>query len=205
MQTQYKEAAGLSSETARPISFCKGHFPWKILKSMGKFWRSTKAKTRALFHRAAKQKQKCLALNFFLDNNRITNQIYVCCILLGTDIQLLFDYPENHVEIWLVILFLSTQGRNFILSKFLCLAALWNWAQDKWVRGLRVGPCAPCHITEHQTYRLCKLKWHPQDQENHSCLSSRSCRSNGSIAGGDSGRHARLPGTVSRSRWDLEY
>ena len=47
----------------------------------------------------------CLAWNFFLDKNRITSQITICCILLG--IQLLFAYPENHVEIWLVIRFLS--------------------------------------------------------------------------------------------------
>ena len=33
-------------ERARPFSFCKGHFYWKVLKSMGNFWRGTKAKTR---------------------------------------------------------------------------------------------------------------------------------------------------------------
>ena len=49
----------------------------------------------------------CLAWHFFLDKNRITNQFSVCCILLFTGIQLLFANPENHVEIWLVILFLS--------------------------------------------------------------------------------------------------
>ena len=35
-------------------------------------------------------------------------------------------YPENHVEICLVIFFY--QGNNFMLSIFVCLAALWNWA-----------------------------------------------------------------------------
>ena len=50
----------------------------------------------------------CLAQNFYLDKNRITNQISVCCILLNTDVQrLLFAYPENNVGIWLVIMFLS--------------------------------------------------------------------------------------------------
>ena len=33
----------------------------------------------------------------------------ICCILLVTGIQLLFAYPENHVDIWLVIMFLSRQ------------------------------------------------------------------------------------------------
>ena len=51
----------------------------------------------------------CSALNFFLDKNRITNQIPICCILLVTGTQLLFTYPENHVEIWSVILFLSRE------------------------------------------------------------------------------------------------
>ena len=48
----------------------------------------------------------CLAWNFFLDKNKITHQILICCIFLFTAIQLLFAYPENLVEIWLVILFL---------------------------------------------------------------------------------------------------
>ena len=30
---------------ARGFFICKGHFHWKILKSMGSFWRGTKAKT----------------------------------------------------------------------------------------------------------------------------------------------------------------
>ena len=51
--------------------------------------------------------QICLAWNFFLDKNRITNKFSICCILLVTGIQLMFAHPENHVEIWLVILFLS--------------------------------------------------------------------------------------------------
>ena len=32
----------------------------------------------------------------------------------------------QQMEIWLVALFY--QGRNFMLSKYFCLAALWNWA-----------------------------------------------------------------------------
>ena len=53
---------------------------------------------RAQFHRAAKHK------------------------MLVTGIQLLFDYPENHMEIWFVICFY--QGRHFMLSKCVCLADL---------------------------------------------------------------------------------
>ena len=59
-------------------------------------------------------------------NPRITNQISIFCISLGTGIQLFFAYPKNNLKIWLVILFLP---RQFMLSKLLCLAALWNWAQ----------------------------------------------------------------------------
>ena len=72
--------------------------------------------------------KNCLAWNFCLDKNKITNQILICCILLVTDIQLLFAYPENHVEIsgWESCFY---KGRNFMLSKLLCLQALWNWAQ----------------------------------------------------------------------------
>ena len=51
----------------------------------------------------------CLAWNYFLDKNRITNQTSIWCILLVTSIQLLFAYPENHMEIWLEILFLWRQ------------------------------------------------------------------------------------------------
>ncbi len=44
----------------------------------------------------------------------------MCCILLVTGSQLLFAYPENHVEIWLVILFLSRKKFHakqiFVLS-----------------------------------------------------------------------------------------
>ena len=32
----------------------------------------------------------------------ITSQISICYIVLVTGIQLLFAYPENHMEIWLV-------------------------------------------------------------------------------------------------------
>ena len=44
------------------------------------------------------------AWNFFLDKNRITNKTFICCILLVSGIQLLFAFPENQVQIWLVIL-----------------------------------------------------------------------------------------------------
>ena len=62
----------------------------------------------------------CLAWNFFLGKNRVTNQISICCILLVAGIQLLFAYPENHMEIWLVVLFLSRKKFHaeqiFVLS-----------------------------------------------------------------------------------------
>ena len=45
----------------------------------------------------------------------------MCCILVVTSIQLLFAYPKNQVEIWLVILFLSRQKIHamniFVLSR----------------------------------------------------------------------------------------
>ena len=65
----------------------------------------------------------CLVWNFFSDKNKITNQILVCCILLVTGIRLLFAYPENHMEIWLVILFLLRKkfhGKQiFVLTGFM--------------------------------------------------------------------------------------
>ena len=73
----------------------------------------------------------CLAWYFFLSKNRITNQMSICCILLVSGIQLylLFAYPESHKEIWLAILFLS--------SEYVCLAALWTWA----LSAVKVGVC----------------------------------------------------------------
>ena len=59
----------------------------------------------AQFHEAFKHKI-CLAWNFFLDENKITSQIWICRVLLVTGIRLLFAYTGNRVEIWLVILFL---------------------------------------------------------------------------------------------------
>ena len=64
--------------------------------------------------------QICLVWHFFLDKTRITNQIFICCILLDTGIQMMFAYPENYVEIWLVFLFLSRKEfhakQNVVLS-----------------------------------------------------------------------------------------
>ena len=55
----------------------------------------------------------------------ITNQISICCILLDTGIQVLFVYPENHVAIWLVNLFLSMKKFHakqiFVLTGFMKL------------------------------------------------------------------------------------
>ena len=83
-----------------------------------------------------------LAWNFFLDKNRITNQISIFCLLLVTGIQLLFAYPENHVEIWLVILFLWSNffffmKQIFVLSSFMKMGpGQWGDRQDDtlWLR-----------------------------------------------------------------------
>ena len=62
----------------------------------------------------------CLAWNFFLDKNRITNQISTCwyCWILQTAVD--YYILQNHVEIWLVILFLSRKKFHakqiFVLS-----------------------------------------------------------------------------------------
>ena len=65
----------------------------------------------AQFHRAAKHTNLLSMKIKFLDKKQVTNQISICCKLLvtGGPIQLLLAYPGNHVEIWLVILFLSRQ------------------------------------------------------------------------------------------------
>ena len=72
----------------------------------------------------------CLAWNFFLDKNRITNQILICCKLLVTGIQLLFAYPENHMEIWLVIMFLSRQ--KFHAKQIFVLSSSMKLGPDSW-------------------------------------------------------------------------
>ena len=50
----------------------------------------------------------------------MTNQIFICCMLLLFDFHLLFACPENHVEIWLAFLFLSREKflakQIFVLS-----------------------------------------------------------------------------------------
>ena len=74
----------------------------------------------------------CLSWNFFLDKNRITNQIHICWILLVTGSQLLIAYPENHVKIWLVILFLLRKKfhaqRICVLSSSLKMGpGLWGY------------------------------------------------------------------------------
>ena len=63
---------------------------------------------------------------------------WICFILLVTGIQLMFAHLENHMQIWLVILFLSRQKFHakdiFVLS-----SSLWNWAQVGDVRFLGWG------------------------------------------------------------------
>ena len=77
-----------------------------------------------LLHAGPNFIETCLAWNFFLDKNRITTQNSICCILLVTRIQLSFAYPENHVEIWLVILFLSR--RKFHAEQIFVLSSSMN-------------------------------------------------------------------------------
>ena len=59
--------------------------------------------------------------------NNITNHILVCYILLVTGIQLLFAYPKNQEDIWLVILFLLRKKfhakQTFVLTGFMKLGA----------------------------------------------------------------------------------
>ena len=83
----------------------------------------------------------CSARNFFLDENRIANQVFTCCILLVTGFHLLFAYPENHVDILLVILFLSTE--KFPAKQFFMLSS-----------SMKLGPglnnvCKLNHSNEH--------------------------------------------------------
>ena len=71
--------------------------------------------TLAQYHRAAKHKT-VLSKKFLPWKKNSTNQISICCILRVTGVQQLSAYPEDHVEIWLVILFLSGQKchANFV-------------------------------------------------------------------------------------------
>ena len=59
----------------------------------------------------------------------MTNQISIHCILLVTGIQLLFAFPENDMDIWLVLLFLPRQTFHakqiFVLSQ-LCEIGPWS-------------------------------------------------------------------------------
>ena len=67
--------------------------------------------SRAQFHRAA-QHENLLSIDIssLIKIGLPTKfQIVAYCLLL-IDIQLLFAHPETHVEIWLVILFLSKQA-----------------------------------------------------------------------------------------------
>ena len=56
-------------------------------------------------------------------NNKVTNPISICCILLVTGNQLLD--PENHVKIWMDILFLLRKKiyakQYFVLTGFMKL------------------------------------------------------------------------------------
>ena len=71
----------------------------------------------AQFHRAAKHKN-LLSMKCFPDKIKITSQTSIYHKVLVTGIQLLFAYPENHMEIWLENLFLS---RKKFLAKRICV------------------------------------------------------------------------------------
>ena len=62
----------------------------------------------------------CLAWNFFLCKNRITNRTFILLHCLVTGIQM-YAYLENHVEIWLEILFLTRQ--TFHAKQFFVLSS----------------------------------------------------------------------------------
>ncbi len=62
----------------------------------------------------------------------------MCCILLVTGSQLLFAYPENHVEIWLVILFLSR--KKFHAKQIVVLSS-----------SMKLGPGIPLVIMPRKT------------------------------------------------------
>ena len=72
----------------------------------------------AQFHRAAKHKAKHEISS--LITTGLPTKFHFFCIFLVTGIQLLFAHPENHVKIWLVILFLSRKESHtkqiFVLS-----------------------------------------------------------------------------------------
>ena len=54
------------------------------------------------------------------------------------------------MEIWLVDLFFFFQGRNFVLSKFSCLAALGNWPLENNIKSTEAlaGPGLQRKVTE---------------------------------------------------------
>ena len=71
----------------------------------------------------------CLAWNFVIDkNSRNTNKISICWILLVTGNQLLFAYPKNHVEMWVVILFWARQ--TFHAKQIFVLSSSMKLGQD---------------------------------------------------------------------------
>ena len=80
----------------------------------------------------------CWACTFFLDKNRNTNKIAIYCILFVTGNQLLLAYPENHVEIWLVIPFLSR--KKFHAKQFFVFSSSMKLGPDlsAWTRLFRL-------------------------------------------------------------------
>ena len=91
--------------------------------------------------------QICLAWNFSLDKNRITNQISIGCILLDTGIieSVLTLCWYSAVVCWKSKISCEILVGNpvFIIKKnfhakhsiFVRLAALWNWALLAWIHG----------------------------------------------------------------------
>ena len=56
--------------------------------------------------------------------NWLTNHFSICCILPVT----VFRCCLLILKITWKLMLVFIEGRNFMLSKFVCLSALWNWA-----------------------------------------------------------------------------
>ena len=100
--------------------FAKGHFRWKKIKGLGENFEGAPRPSPGPDFIELLSTKTCLAWHFFLDKNRITNNISIWWLLPVTGIQLLLAYPEYHMEIWLENLVLWRQQFHakhiFVLS-----------------------------------------------------------------------------------------
>ena len=81
--------------------------------------------TWAQFHRAAKHKI-CLAWNFFLDRQVYRPNFHVIFRISKQKLRSSNKHYATNGHFGGNPVFM---GESFMLSKFVCLAALWNWAQ----------------------------------------------------------------------------